>query len=84
MWRLKKNEPKRKKRLPGEDPSCCTKTANTSLFILTREIREGLCASILSMWCLFLMSRVFTENTAGGGRGGASHVHFVFSPHCVV
>lgn len=23
-------------------PSCCTKTANTSSFILTREIREGL------------------------------------------
>lgn len=55
---------------PGGDPSCCTKTANTSSFILTREIREGLWASILSMWCLFLMSRVFTELT-GRGWGGA-------------
>lgn len=68
------------KRLPADDSSC-TETANTSSFILTREIRGGLCASILSMWCLFLMSRVFAELPAEGGtEGGASHVHLLCFP----
>lgn len=73
----------KKKRLPRDDPSCCTKTANTSSFILTREIREGLCASILSMWCLFLMSRVFTELTAAAG-GAEPAMYILSSPLTVL